>query len=132
MDKSDSPRQPFIHSYTEALDGRIIVKNGRVIYPVDLTGCLAELDVITEKRGIPRASAIREAIKSYADELRGLEVVSPRKVTERQARKEIQRFLRGKATVRTDEISDALHLDFDLVNGVLLKMWEEGRVEPQR
>ncbi|MEM2890856.1 MAG: hypothetical protein QW358_05935 [Candidatus Hadarchaeum sp.] len=108
------------------------MKGGRVVYPVDLTECFKELNTITEKLRISKAEAVREAIKRYAEELRGLEVVSYRKLTKRQAKEEIQRYLRGKASVRADEISDALRIDFQLVNKVLLEMWEEGWVEPER
>jgi len=108
------------------------MKNGRVVYPVDLTGCLKDLDTVTEKLRISKADAIREAIKHYAEELQGLEVVTYRKVTEGQAREEIQRYLKGKASVRADEISDALRVDFDMVNKVLMEMWRDGWVEPER
>ena len=44
----------------------------------------------------------------------------------------IQRYLKGKDRVRADEISDALRIDFDLVNELLLELWGEGWVEPER
>lgn len=83
------------------------------------------------KIGISKAEAIREAIKRCAEELQSLEVVSFRKVTKRQAKEEIRRYLRGKTSVRAYEISNALRIDFELVNKVLLEMWEEGWVEPE-
>lgn len=105
---------------------------GRAIYPVDLTGCLADLNTISEKLRVSKAEAIRQSIMRYAEELRGLEVVSYRKVTMRQAKEEIQRYLRGRARVRADEISDALRIHLELVNRTLLELWKEGWVEPER
>ena len=64
--------------------------------------------------------------------LRGLEVITYRKVSKKQAKQEIQRYLKGKDRVRADEISDALRIDFDLVNELLLELWGEGWVEPER
>ena len=104
----------------------------RLVYPVDLTGSMKDLNAITEKLRISKADAIREAIKNYAENLRGLEVVTYRDVTKGQAKKEIQRYLKGKDRVRADEISDALRIDFDLVNELLLELWGEGWVEPER
>ncbi len=104
----------------------------RVVYPVDLTGNIKELNTITEKLRISKADAIREAIKHYAEYLQGLEVVTYREVTKEQAKTEIQRYLKGKSRVRADEISDTLQIDFDLVNKVLLELWEEGWIEPER
>lgn len=108
------------------------MKTERLVYPVDLTETQKELKEITEKLRISKAEAIREAIKHYAEHLQGLEVVTYRDVTKAQAKKEIQRHLKGKTRVRADEISDALRIDFDLVNETLMKLWEAGWVEPQR
>ena len=132
MEKPDGASADSYTDLYSLYNGRIHMKNGRVVYPVDLTGCLKDLNTITEKLRISKADAIREAIKHYAEELQGLEVVTYRKVTEGQAMEEIRRYLKGKAIVRADEISDALRMDFDLVNKVLLEMWGEGWVEPER
>ena len=132
MEKPDGPSADSYTDLYNLYNEMIRMKNGRVVYPVDLTGCLKDLATVTEKLRISKADAIREAIKHYAEELRGLEVVTYRKVTEGQAREEIRRYLKGKGSVRADEISDALRMDFDLVNKVLLEMWGEGWVEPER
>gem|GEM_PF-1026864 len=107
-------------------------KTQRLVYPVDLTESLDDLNVITEKLGGSKAEAIREAIKHYAGDLRGLEVLTYREVSRGDAKKEIQRYLRGKDRVRADEISDALRIDFHLVNELLLELWQGGWVEPER
>lgn len=108
------------------------MKGNRLVYPVDLTESVGDLNVITKKLGTSKADAIREAIKHYAEYLGGLEVITYRDVTKDQAKKEIQRYLKGKDRVRTDEISDALRIDSGLVNEVLLELWKEGWVEPKR
>jgi hypothetical protein len=123
------------NSYTD-LDNLYIeeihMKTGRLVYPVDLTENLENLNVITEKLGVSKAEAIRTAIKHYAEYVRGLEVVTYRKVSRKQARKEIERYLKGKSRVWTDEISANLLIDPGLVNEVLLELWKEGWVEPKQ
>jgi hypothetical protein len=104
----------------------------RLVYPVDLTDNLKDLNVITEKLRISKADAIREAVGHYAEYVRGLEVVKHRQVTREAAKQEIQRYLRGKERVRADEISDALRVDFELVNEALMELWQEGWVEPEQ
>lgn len=108
------------------------MKNERVVYPVDITGSLKELNSITERLRISKADAIREAIRHYAEHIQGLEVVKYREVAREQAKKEIQQYLKGKDRVRADEISDALRIDFGIVNEVLLELWQGGWVEPER
>ncbi|MEW6222359.1 MAG: winged helix-turn-helix domain-containing protein [Candidatus Hadarchaeota archaeon] len=107
-------------------------KSGRLVYPVDLTERADDLKAIAEKLRISKAEAVREAIKNYAEYIRGLEVVAYRQVSKAQARKEVQSYLRGKERVWADEISNALQIDLGLVNEVLLEMWKEGWVEPNR
>ncbi len=105
----------------------------RNIYPVSLAARDRQaLDEIAARSKISKAEAIRRAIQQYAEYLRGLEVITYRKVSKKQAKREIQRYLKGKDRVRADEISDALRIDFDLVNKTLLKLWGEGWVEPER
>ena len=102
----------------------------RHVYPIDLSPCRSELDVIVNKLKISKAEAIREAIKNYSEYIRGLEVVKYRNITKRQAKAEVQKYLRGKARVSADEISDALRIDMGLVNEVLMELWRGGWVEP--
>lgn len=104
----------------------------RFVYPVDLTDYTDDLDTIVEKLGVSKAEAMREAIKHYAEYIRGLEVVTYRDVTKEQAKREIQKYLKGKNRVRADEISDVLRIDLSLVNEALLQLWGEGWVEPER
>ena len=106
------------------------MKNRRHVYPIDLSPCKSELDMIINKLRISKAEAMREAIRHYAGYIRGLEVVKYRNITKRQAEAEIQKYLRGKVRVSADEISDVLRIDMGLVNEVLMKLWQEGWVEP--
>lgn len=102
----------------------------RYIYPVDLTEVERELNFIVEKLKVSKAEAIREAIRYYAEELRGLEVVELRDIPREQAKKEIAEYIKGKERVWADEIADALRLDLSLVNDILMELWSEGYVEP--
>jgi len=103
----------------------------RYVYPVDLTEVEDELKLIVEKLKISKAEAIREAIRYYAEELKGLEVVELRDISKEQAKKEILQFIEGKERVWADEIADALRLDLSLVNDILMELWGEGYVEPE-
>jgi len=107
-------------------------KAQRYVYPIDLSDRGRELELIATKLGMSKAEAIREAIKHYAEHLRGLEVVTYRELTKEQAKEEVRKYLKGKDRVSADEISDALRVDMSLVNEVLMELWQEGWVEPNR
>lgn len=107
-------------------------KSGRLVYPVDLTDRSGDLNTIAEKLRISKAEAVREAVRHYAEYVRGLEVINYRQINKGQAKKEIESYLKGKERVWTDEISDALRVDPGLVNEALLELWKEGWVEPKR
>jgi len=102
----------------------------RYVYPVDLKDVNESLDIIVEKVGCSKADAIRDAIRHYAEYVRGLEIVTYRDVSKEQVKKEVQEYLKGKERVATDEISDALRIDMSLVNEALLELWQEGWVKP--
>jgi len=101
------------------------------VYPLKLPqDSLDALAKIIDKLGCSKAEAIRDAINYYADYLQGLEVVNLRNLSEEEAKREIQEYLRGKDRVSADEISDELRIDMGIVNKVLLGLWQEGDVEP--
>ncbi|MFH1821992.1 MAG: hypothetical protein ABH852_06105 [Methanobacteriota archaeon] len=105
----------------------------RNIYPISLTDeNHRTLCSIAARSKISKAEAIRRSIQKYAEYLQTLEVITYRKIGMEQTKREVEGYLKGKASVRADEISEALRIDFGLVNKVLLEMWEEGWVEPQR
>jgi hypothetical protein len=75
-------------------------------------------------------SAIRNAARNYAEQLKGMEVAKIREISRSQARKEILEFLAKKDRAWASEIADALRLDISFVNSVPESLWGESRVEP--
>ncbi len=114
----------FIHLYTS-------LYMQRYVYPVDLTEVEKELNLIVEKLKVSKAEAIREAIRHFAEELKGIEVVELREIPKEQAKKEILEYIKGKDRVWADEIAEALRIDLSLVNDILMELWSEGYVEPE-
>lgn len=104
----------------------------RDIYPISLAEkdrqVLSEIAACSK---ISKAEAVRKAIQHYAEYLRGLKVITYRKVSKEQAKQEIEKYLKDKDRVSADEISDTLRIDMTLVNETLLKLWQEGWVEPK-
>ena len=85
------------------------VERKRVVYPVSLSDReIKLLDVISEKTGASKAQAIREAIKAYADEIKGLEITKLRDISEAQAKKEILSYLKKHDRALTSDIADEL------------------------
>jgi metal-responsive CopG/Arc/MetJ family transcriptional regulator len=103
----------------------------RYVYPVQLDEDeLEALDTIVERLHSSKSEAIREAIRNYADQLRGTEIVKIREVSRSQARKEILEYLQKNDRAWSSEIADSLRIDLSLVNSVLEELWSEKRVEP--
>ena len=103
----------------------------RYVYPVQLDEDeLEALDTIVERLHSSKSEAIREAIRNYADQLRGTEIMKIRDVSRSQARKEILEYLQKNDRAWSSEIADSLRMDLSLVNGVLEELWSEKRVEP--
>ena len=103
---------------------------GRAIYPVSLSSEDNKLlEKVSERTGTSKAQAIRDAIRAYADEVEGLEVVKLREVPKSQARKEILDYLKSHDRALTSDIADELKLDIVFVNEVLEELWSEDKVE---
>ncbi len=68
--------------------------------------------------------------KSVID-IEDLEIITYRDITKEQAKREIQKYLKGRKRVGADEISDVLRIDMTLVNETLHELWHEGWVEPE-
>lgn len=103
----------------------------RYVYPVQLDEDeLQALNVIVQKTGKTKSEAIREAIRSFADEVKGTEVVKIRDISRKQARKEILEYLDKKERAWSSEIADTLRLDLTEVNRILEQLWGEKKVEP--
>lgn len=103
----------------------------RYVYPVQLDEEQVQaLNMIVERTGNTKSEAIREAITSFADEIKGMEVVKIRNISRKQARKEILEYLDKKERAWSSEIADTLRLDLAQVNGILEQLWGEKKVEP--
>ncbi len=103
----------------------------RYVYPVQLDEEEVQaLNDIVEGMGGTKSEAIREAIRSYAEEVKGMEVVKIREISRKQARKEILEYLNRRERAWSSEIADALRLDMGEVNGILEELWGEKKVEP--
>jgi predicted DNA-binding protein len=103
----------------------------RYVYPVQLDEDEVQaLNVIVERTGKTKSEAIREAIRSFADEVKGMEVVKIRDISRKQARKEILEYLDKKERAWSSEIADTLRLDLTEVNRILEQLWGEKKVEP--
>ena len=109
----------------------ILMLETRIIYPVDITAIKKELYEIANKLQVSQAEAIRQAIRYYYEWVQNLKVVTPRVIPMKQAKKEIMEFLNKSETtepIYTDEISDALNLDYDLTHKALMELWKDGEV----
>ena len=103
----------------------------RYVYPVQLDEReLEALGTIVDKLHLSKSEAIRDAVRNYAEQLKGMEVVRIREVSRSQARKEILEFLDKNDRAWASEIADALRLDISFVNSILEDLWSEKRVEP--
>lgn len=116
-----------IQSYTMQ---RTVTERKRTVYPVSLGAeDLESLDRISKKTGVSKAQAIREAIKAYADDIEGLEVVKIRNIPKEQAKREILDYLKRHDRAWTSDIADSLKLDIVFVNEILEALWREEKVE---
>lgn len=103
----------------------------RYVYPVQLDEEeLEALDAIVKRLHSSKSEAIREAIRNYADHLKGTEVIKIREVSRRQALKEILEFLEKNERAWSSEIADSLRIDLTMVNSILEELWSEKRVQP--
>ena len=103
----------------------------RYVYPVQLDEEEVQaLNLIVERMGGTKSEAIRDAIRSLAEEVKGMEVVKIRDISRKQTRKEILEFLDQKERAWSSQIADELRLDLSLVNRVLEELWGEKKVEP--
>ena len=66
------------------------------LFWTDLKDVNEALDGIVKKIGCSKADAIRDAIRYYADYLRGLEVIRYREIGRENAKEEIKAYIKGK------------------------------------
>jgi predicted DNA-binding protein len=105
----------------------------RYVYPVALDNEEAKaLEGLAAKLGLSRAEAIREAIRHYADYVKGMEVVKMRNISMEEAKKEVLAYLEEHERAWSSTMADDLRLDIGLVNEILQELWSEEKVEPAR
>ncbi|MHB2037527.1 MAG: ribbon-helix-helix protein, CopG family, partial [Nitrososphaerales archaeon] len=120
----------IIHCYTMQRSVTKPRSRGRTVYPISLgEEELESLEQISEKTGASKAEAIREAIKSYAEEVKGLEVVKLRTVSKEKATKEILEYLEKNDRAWTSDIADSLNLNILFVNEILEELWRKNKIE---
>jgi len=108
---------------------KLSMQNQRYVYPLDLTNLNQEVEIICEKLRISKAEAIRNAIEFYSEYVKGLKIIELRNIPKKQAEEEILNYLKDKEKAWTSEIADDLRLDVSIVNDILTKLAEEGKIE---
>lgn len=93
---------------------------------------IENLKKIMAKLEVNQSEALREAVKKYADQIDGVEILKLRDLKFEQAKKEISNYLKQKEKATNAQIADDLRLDIVLVNKVLNALWEVELVEPAR
>lgn len=93
---------------------------------------IENLKKIMAKLEVNQSEALREAVKQYADQIDGVEILKLRDLKFEQAKKEISNYLKQKEKATNAQIADDLRLDIVLVNKVLNALWEIELVEPAR
>lgn len=93
---------------------------------------IENLKKIMAKLEVNQSEALREAVKQYADQIDGVEILKLRDLKFEQAKKEISNYLKQKEKATNAQIADDLRLDIVLVNKVLNALWEVELVEPAR
>ena len=101
----------------------------RYVYPVDLTEDYDQLEEICSKLRVNKADAIRDAIEYYYNYIKGLKIIEIRKVTKKEAEKEILAYLSKNKKAWTSEIADDLRIDVVLVNDILHELAEKGKIK---
>lgn len=93
---------------------------------------IENLKKIMAKLEVNQSEALREAVKQYADQIDGVEILKLRDLKFEQAKKEISNYLKQKEKATNAQIADDLRLDIVLVNKVLNALWEVELVEPAK
>lgn len=104
----------------------------REVYPVNIDKETSEaLNTLMKRLGYSKAEAIRESIKNYADNVKGIQVVQVREgVSLKQAKKEVLEYLQKNGRSWSSDIALSLRLDPELVEKALDELWSEEEVQP--
>ena len=91
---------------------------------------IGKIDKLLQKSGAKsRSEFIREAVRHYLDSVGEMKVITIRKISKEQAKKEILEFLKERKEADTFDIANELRLDINVVIRSLRELWEERRVK---
>lgn len=91
---------------------------------------IEKIDKLVGKSGMrSRSEFIREAVRHYLDSVSEMKVITIRKISKEEAKKEILAFIKHRKEADTFDIANELRLDIDITVKALKELWEEGRVK---
>lgn len=91
---------------------------------------IEKIDKLLEKSGAKsRSEFIREAVRHYLNTVAEMKVITIRKISKEQAKKEILEFIRDRKEADTFDIANELRLDIGTTVQALKELWEEGKVK---
>jgi ArsR family metal-binding transcriptional regulator len=94
------------------------------------SGILEELDALAEKFGYhSRTELIREAIGDKIASLKGAKIIELRDINDKQAKKELLDYIKGKDSTYPSDIADALRLPLEQVFRIVNELFGERKVE---
>ncbi|MGH9910266.1 MAG: ribbon-helix-helix domain-containing protein [Nitrososphaerales archaeon] len=90
---------------------------------------ISKIDKLAEKSGMrSRSEFIREAVRHYLDTVSEMKIITIRKISKEQAKKEILEFIKHRKEADTFDIANELRLDVGTTIKALKELWEEGKV----
>lgn len=103
----------------------------RQIIPIRFTkDAIDKIDKLLEKSGAgSRSEFIREAVRYYLDTVAETKIITIRRISKEQAKKEILEFLKDRKEADTFDIANELGLDIDITVQALKELWEEDKVK---
>jgi len=91
---------------------------------------IKKIDEVVEKSGVnSRSVFIREAVRHYLNTVAETKVITIKKISKEQAKKEILEFIKNRKEADTFDIANSLRLDIDITIRALKELWEEGKVK---
>lgn len=91
---------------------------------------IEKIDKLLEKSGVKsRSEFIREGVRHYLNTVAETKIITIRKISEEEAKKEILQFIKDRKEVDTFDIANELRLDIDITVKALKELWEEGKVK---
>jgi len=91
---------------------------------------IKKIDKLLEKSGAKsRSEFIRDAVRHYLNTVAETKIITIRKISKEQAKKEILEFIKDRKEADTFDIANELSLDIDITIRALRELWEEGKVK---